>query len=242
MTGSNTIAVTGASRGIGSAIARDLAKRGFRVACLSRKGVGVEDIELPDELGERMVAFAYDATDEASIHAALNAAAEADGLRGLVNNAGIHWVKPAIEVTAADFQSMMTTNALGSFLACREAYPHLKQSRGVIVNIGSYYGHRGARENAAYAASKAAIGALTRSLAIEWARDGIRVLEVAPGLIATDLTQQFRENERFLDYVKRSVPTGAMGQPEEVGALFAEDIGFLTGETITIDGGHGMYV
>ena len=143
MNQSNTIAVTGASRGIGSAIARELASRGFRVACLSRKGKGVEDAEIDPAVQERLIAIPYEATDESSIGEALRAAAAADGLLGLVNNAGIHWIKPATEVSAADFQEMMRVNALGTFLACREAHQHLKKDGGIIVNIGSYYDRLG---------------------------------------------------------------------------------------------------
>ena len=139
MSRSNTVAVTGASRGIGSAIARELAGRGFRVACLSRKGIGVEDVEIDTAIADRLTAIPYDATDESSIREALRAAANANGLLGVVNNAGIHWSKPAVDVSAAEFQEMMRVNALGTFLACREAYPHLKGAGGIIVNIGSYY-------------------------------------------------------------------------------------------------------
>jgi len=239
---SNTVAVTGASRGIGSAVARELAGRGFRVACLSRKGKGVEDVEIDAAIKDRLIAIPFDATDEGSIREALGAAAASDGLLGIVNNAGIHWTKPAAEMSAADFQEMMRVNALGTFLACREAYPHLKENGGIIVNIGSYYDRLG--DSVAYAASKAAVGAITRCLAIEWARDNIRVHNVAPGFVATDMNRAFRKDDRFMAYVQQAVPVGKLGQPEEVArvvaAIFSERIDFLTGETIYVDGGHGI--
>jgi len=241
---SNTVAVTGASRGIGSAIARELAGRGFRVACLSRKGIGVEDTEIDAAIADRLIAIPYDATDESSIREALGTAASADGLLGIVNNAGIHWTKPAAEMPAADFQEMMRVNALGTFLACREAYPYLKKNGGIIVNMGSYYDRLGVRDSVAYAASKAAVGAITRCLAIEWARDKIRVHNVAPGFIATDMNREFRSDDRFMSYVRQAVPVGKLGQPEEVArvvaAIYSERIDFLTGETIYVDGGHGI--
>lgn len=244
MSQSNTVAVTGASRGIGSAIARELAGRGFRVACLSRKGDGVEDVELDAAIAERLTAIPYEATDERSIREALGAAAASDGLFGIANNAGIHWTKPAAEMSAAEFQEMMRVNALGTFLACREAYPHLKEKGGIIVNIGSYYDRLGVRDSAAYAASKAAVGAITRCLAIEWARDNIRVHNVAPGFIATDMNREFRTDDRFMTYVEQAVPVGKLGRPDEVArvvaAIFSERIDFLTGETIYLDGGHGI--
>ena len=244
MSQSNTVAVTGASRGIGSAIARELAGRGFRVACLSRKGDGVEDVEVDAAIQNRLIAIPFDASDERSIREALAAAAASDGLLGIVNNAGIHWTKPAAEMSAADFQEMMRVNALGTFLACREAYPYLKENGGIIVNIGSYYDRLGVRDSAAYAASKAAVGAITRCLAIEWARDNIRVHNVAPGFIATDMNREFRSDDRFMTYVEHAVPVGKLGRPEEiariVAAIFTERIDFLTGETIYVDGGHGI--
>jgi len=241
---SNTVAVTGASRGIGSAIARELAGRGFRVACLSRKGEGVEDVEIDAAIRKRLIAISYEATDEGSIRKALGAAAASDGLLGIVTNAGIHWTKPAAEMSTADFQEMMRVNALGTFLACREAYPHLKENGGIIVNIGSYYDRLGVRDSVAYAASKAAVGAITRCLAIEWARDNIRVHNVAPGFIATDMNREFRTDDRFMTYVEQAVPVGKLGRPDEVArvvaAIFSERIDFLTGETIYVDGGHGI--
>jgi NAD(P)-dependent dehydrogenase (short-subunit alcohol dehydrogenase family) len=244
MNRSNTVAVTGASRGIGSAVARELAARGFRVACMSRKGAGIEDAEIEAAVRERLTAVPYEATDEASIRAALNAAAAEDGLLGIVNNAGIHWSKPASEVTADDFLEMMRVNALGTFLACREVYAYLKEAGGIIVNIGSYYDRLGVRDSAAYAASKAAVGAITRCLAIEWARDNIRVHNVAPGIIATDMNRDFRDDEGFRTYVRRDVPVGRLGEPSEVArvvaAIFSERIDFLSGETIYVDGGHGI--
>jgi NAD(P)-dependent dehydrogenase (short-subunit alcohol dehydrogenase family) len=238
------VAVTGASRGIGSAIARELAGRGFRVACLSRKGIGVEDVEIGAAIADRLTAIPYEASDEGSIREALGAAAGADGLLGIVNNAGIHWTKPAAAVSAAEFEEMMRVNALGTFLACREAHPYLKENGGIIVNIGSYYDRLGVRDSAVYAASKAAIGAITRCLAIEWARDNIRVHNVAPGFVATDINREFRKDDRFMSYVRQAVPVGKLGQPEEVArvvaTIFSERIDFLTGETIYVDGGHGI--
>ncbi len=240
------IAVTGASRGIGAAIARELAGRGFRVACLSRKGLGIEEGAVNEALAARLTCHRCDVTDEAAIRRALQSVAdEGGGLAGLVNNAGVHQEGPSEAFSAADFQRLMTTNALGTFIACREAYPHLKAAGGgTIVNIGSFYDRLGIRGNAAYCASKAAIGALTRCLAVDWAREGIRVIDVAPGYIATDLNRAYRGDERFENYLRRSIPVGRAGEAAEVarlvGAVFAADIPFLTGETIYLDGGQGI--
>ena len=138
----------------------------------------------------------------------------------------------------------MRLNASAVLVACREAYPYLRKSgEGLIVNIGSFFDRLAVSENLAYCASKAAVGAMTRCFASEWAKDGIRVLDVAPGYIETDLNRDFLANEKVRSWLKRRVPVGRPGSADEVarlvGALFSEKIGFLTGETIYIDGGQG---
>ena len=127
---------------------------------------------------------------------------------------------------------------------CREAYPHLKETGdSLIVNIGSFFDKLAVAENLAYCASKAAVGAITRCLASEWAKDGIKVLDIAPGYIETELNRDFLANEKVRSWLKRRVPMGRPGTANEVarlvGALYSEKIGFLTGETIYMDGGQG---
>ena len=129
-------------------------------------------------------------------------------------------------------------------IGCREIHPHLlAQGGGLIVNMGSFFDKIGAKEQLAYCASKAAIGAMTRVLAVEWARDGISVVNVAPGYIETELTPMW-EDEQALAWLRKRVPMKRGGQPEEVarliGALFSEGIAFLTGETIYLDGAHAL--
>ncbi|WP_416139196.1 SDR family NAD(P)-dependent oxidoreductase [Halomonas sp. HK25] len=246
MTDTSAIVVTGTSRGIGSAIARALAEAGFSVACLSRKGKGVEDVATEGEAAERLHAYAADVTDLASIKDAL-ARVQADfgGIRGLVNNAGIQKDGPSAEFSTEDFMEVLGTNVMSAFQVSREAYPYLRErDSSLIVNIGSFYDRLGVPLNTAYCASKAAVGAITRCLAVEWAREHIRVLNVAPGFIATDLNREYLEQERFQKYLRRRVPVGRPGAAEEIGAvvrsLFTTEIGFLTGETIYVDGAQGI--
>jgi NAD(P)-dependent dehydrogenase (short-subunit alcohol dehydrogenase family) len=228
------IAVTGASRGIGAAITADLVRRGARVAALSRSGTA-----------EHGTGFVCDVTDEGAVEAVLGKLARDGGLRGLVNNAGSHTAAPSASLSSAGFDKVMQTNATSVFAASRSAYPHLKAAGGgLIVNIGSFFDRIGVSENLAYAASKAAVGAITRCLAVEWAGDGIRVIDVAPGYIETDLNRDFLAKERVQGWLRQRVPLKRAGRPEEVGrlvgALFCEDIPFLTGETIYLDGGQGV--
>jgi len=190
VTTNKTIVVTGASRGIGAVIALELASRGYTVGCLTRKGAGPE-VDVPAALATRFVNAKCDVTDEASVKQALGViATKAGAINGIVNNAGIHLDAPSDKLTLDVYNRVMSTNATAVFTACREAYPHLvKAGGGIIVNIGSFFDKIGVKRNVAYCASKAAVGAITRCLAVEWASKGIRVLDVAPGYIETDLNR-----------------------------------------------------
>lgn len=226
--------VTGGSKGIGLAIAQELVNRGRRVVCLSRSGNG--------SAGQQM---ACDMTDEAAVRASIAKIAELGPIAGLVNNAGVHIGGAAAELTVKDFNRTMALNATAVMVAARETFPFLRQSGGgVIVNIGSFFDKIGAPNNLAYCASKAAVGAMTRVMAVEWARYGIRVLDVAPGYIETDLNREFLAREKVQAWMKSRIPVGRVGRPEDVASLVAvlltENISYLTGETIYIDGAQGV--
>lgn len=243
MADAKVVAVTGASRGIGAAIVVELARRGFTVGCLSRKGRGPEQ-DVPAALAARLVNVACDVNDEASVRAALAAlVARAGRLDGLVNNAGIHLDGRSAAFETAKFDEVMDTNARAVFVACREAYPHLEREGGTIINIGSFFDKLGVKRNLAYCASKAAVGAITRCLAVEWAAKHIRVLNVAPGYIETDLNREAMRGA-LRPFLESRVPVGRAGTAEEVArlvaSLLAEDIAYLTGETLYIDGAQGM--
>ncbi|MSO92846.1 MAG: SDR family oxidoreductase [Rhodospirillales bacterium] len=240
------IAVTGASRGIGAAIALELARRGYVVGCLTRKGRGVEQGKIDSAIKGRLLNVACDVTDEASIAGALDQVSRrTGGLRGLVNNAGIHIEGESATLPTATYEEVMRVNATAAFVASREAHRHLAAAGGgLIVNIGSYFDKVGVKGTLAYCTSKAAVGAITRCLAVEWARDNIAVVDVAPGYVETDLNREFLRSDRGRTAVERRVPMRRAGQPEEVArlvaALFGEDIKFLTGETIYLDGAQGI--
>jgi len=229
-----TVVVTGASRGIGAAVARALEAAGHSVVGLSRSGRSAAGRGV-----------ACDVTDEAALAAAIReAAASGPPLAGLVNNAGAHTASPSASLPTAEFEAVMRLDATAVMVACREAHPHLKAAGGgTIVTIGSFFDRLGVPGSLAYCAAKAAVGAMTRVLASGWAADGIRVLNVAPGYIETDLNRDFLADPKVRAWIARRVPLGRAGAPEEVGRLvallFDPGIGFLTGETITIDGGQG---
>ncbi|WP_108262412.1 SDR family NAD(P)-dependent oxidoreductase [Mangrovicoccus ximenensis] len=227
------IIVTGASKGIGAAIAAELDSRGWQVVCLSRSGAA--------EVGH---GIACDMTDEAAVKSAMAEAAARGPVAGLVNNAGVHIGGPIASLTTEDFDRTFALNTTAVMVAAREAYPHLRENGGTIVNIGSFFDKLGVPDNLAYCGSKAAVAAMTRCMAVEWAKDGIRVMNVAPGYIETDLNRDFLAREKVKAWMASRIPTGAPGQPGDVArlvaALFGEAIGFLTGETIYIDGAQGM--
>lgn len=227
------IIVTGASKGIGAAIAAELDRRGIPVVCLSRSGTG--------GVGHQI---ACDMTDEASVRGAIRAAAARGRIAGLVNNAGVHIGGPIAALTVNSLEDTMALNVTAVMVAAREVYPHLRVNGGIIVNIGSFFDKLGVPDNLAYCASKAAVAAMTRCMAVEWAKDGIRAINVAPGYIETDLNQDYLAREKVRAWMKGRIPTGGPGKADDVArlvaALMSEAIPFLTGETIYIDGAQGM--
>jgi NAD(P)-dependent dehydrogenase (short-subunit alcohol dehydrogenase family) len=241
-----TVIVTGASRGIGASIASELAAGGFHVACLSRSGDLPETVDLDSQVRKRMTAVRCDITDAASVRDVFDSLPTVLGqpVVGLVNNAGIHLQGPSASFARADFDRVMSTNTTALLVASQAAYQHLcAAGHSLIVNIGSFYDKLGVKGNVAYCASKAAVGAMTRCLAVEWARNGIRVLNVAPGYIETDLNREELNEAALQGFLRKRIPMGGPGQPDDIGRLVAMLYqlpgSFLTGETIYVDGGQG---
>ena len=230
------IIVTGASKGLGAATARALDEAGYEVVGLSRSGT------CPAGRG-----IVCDMTDEAAVKAVFaELAGDPTPMAGLVNNAGAHGQSASAEIDIADYERVMTLNATAVVVASREAYPLLKSAGGgLIVNMGSVFDKLGVREHLAYCVSKAAVGAITRCLAVEWAEDGISVVNVAPGYVETDFNRDFMRRDAVRRWLERRIPAGRTGTPEEVAglvaALFDMRSPYLTGETIYLDGGHGMH-
>lgn len=240
------IVVTGASRGIGAAIARALAGAGFTVGCVSRSGDVPAISEAEPPLRSRMVSLRADVTDLAAVKAVLDEFAERVGsLTGIVNNAGIHLEARSEQMPREQWETVMSSNALATVLCCQAAYPHLvKAGGGLIVNIGSFFDKLGVKRNLAYCASKAAVGAVTRVLAVEWAHAGIRVIDVAPGYVLTDLNREALTQGPLTAYLERRIPVGRPASAEEIGAfvtmLYSAGAAFLNGETIYMDGGQSI--
>lgn len=244
----DTIIVTGASRGIGAAIALSLARAGYQVACLSRSGdmprLGAAGAAA--DVLARCFAISCDVTSESGVKEAFAKAGEGRRIVGLVNNAGIHLEGPSREFSLAQYQQVFATNATSVFVGCQQAYPHLLAAGGgIIVNIGSFFDKMGVKQNLAYCASKAAVGAITRCLGVEWANKNIRVIDVAPGYIVTDLNRDsLGKGSPLRDYLEKRIPGKEPGTAEDVAelvaAMFSPASRFLNGETIYVDGAQGV--
>jgi NAD(P)-dependent dehydrogenase (short-subunit alcohol dehydrogenase family) len=236
---SGGIIVTGASSGIGAATAAALAERGHFVGCFSRRG------SIPDGAKGRLAGYTCDVTDPRQVKMVIEAfVQQAGAVVGLVNNAGMHKEGPSADVLLDDVRALLELNFISALSVSQQTYPYLKAQGGLIVNVGSFYDHLGVRGNLAYAASKAALASMTRTLAVEWARDNIQVLNVAPGYILTELNRDWFDDPRNRGAVVRRIPARQIGQPEDVArliaGLFESRSAFLTGTTVYIDGGQGI--
>ena len=237
--------VTGASRGIGRAVALAFGAAGAAVACCARSAEQIEATAAAvSGHGGRARGFPLDVTRRNEIDAVVADIGAALGpIDILVNNAGITLDKRSVEVTDAEWDDVLATNLTSTFTLARAVAPGMmEQRRGKIINIGSMYGKIGVPRYAAYCASKAAVEALTRSLAVEWARHGIQVNCLAPGYVNTDIPREAMADEKLRTLFLSRVPARRIGEPEEVATLAvylastASD--FMTGQTVYLDGGQ----
>jgi len=240
-----TAIVTGAGRGIGRAMAVALAGAGADVALAARSkdqlDAAAADITA---LGRRAIAVPTDVTDAAAVQALVDATvSQLGGLDILVNNSGVIDSSPLLEQDTEVWDRIMDTNVRGTYLATRAAGAYMvAQGAGKIINVASNFAFKGVANHAAYCASKAAVVSFTRSMAVEWARNGVQVNALAPGYFATDLNAELRADPDALAKVLRAVPARRMGEPEELAAwlllLAGPASDFMTGETIVVDGGQ----
>jgi len=234
--------VTGASGGLGLYFAELLARNGVSVALAARRKEALDEaVARIRSAGGDARALPMDVSDGTSVAAAF--AQAPDGFDILINNAGIAGAVPALDLDEAGWDQVLDVNLKGSFLVAQAAARALKQAGrgGAIVNIASVLGLRVAGNVSAYAASKAGIIQLTKALALEWARHGIRVNALCPGYIETEMNTAFFASEAGQGMVRR-IPQRRLGKPEELAGallLLASDAGsYMTGSTIEVDGGH----
>jgi 2-deoxy-D-gluconate 3-dehydrogenase len=238
--------VTGAGRGIGYAIAQALGGAGATVACAARSLDQVEAAAAAIRArGGSARAFRLDVTRAADIATQVEAITQALGpIDVLVNNAGINLQKRSLELTDEEWERILATNLTSMFRLARAVAPSMiARGAGKIINVGSMWGRVGVPQFLAYSVSKAGVDALTRSLAVEWARHGIRVNCLAPGYIRTDFSVDAMTDEQTRALILSRIPLRRLGEPDEVGSLAvylaspASD--FMTGQIIYLDGGQG---
>ena len=239
--GGKTALVTGASSGLGEHFARTLARAGAEVVVAARRldrlHALVESIESEGGLAR---AVAMDVAEPDSLTKAF---AGLSGLDIVINNAGVTLTKTALEHDLTDWNRVLGTNLTGAFFVAQAAAKamSLRAGGGSIVNIASILGLRQASQLAAYSVSKAGLVQMTKALALEWARHGVRVNALCPGYISTELNEAFWQTEAGQALVRR-IPQRRLGTPEDLDGpllLLASDASrFMTGVEIVVDGGH----
>ena len=233
---SRVVLVTGGNRGIGLSIARAFAAAGDRVAITHRSAAPTD--------ADGLLCVPCDVTDDAQVDAAFTRIEEELGpVEVLVSNAGMTNDKLTMRMSEDDFTSVLDANLTGGFRVAKRAVPKMMRARwGRIVFIGSVVGTIGQAGQANYAASKAGLVGLARSLAREFASRNVTVNVVAPGPIATDMFDAVDEAMR--ETITGAVPLGRLGEPDEIAAtvqfLASDGAGYITGAVLPVDGGLGM--
>ncbi len=236
--------VTGASRGLGKAIALSLAGEGAQMALVARDVGQLEAVAAECRAkGAKAVVFPADLSREEEIERLRDQVQASCGrVDILVNNAGMNIRKPLVEFTLDEWRQVIDTNLTSVFLMCRAFIPLMKgRGWGRILNLTSMMSHVALPGRTAYCASKAGLLGLTRALALELAADGITVVGISPGPIATEMNAPLLNNPEAMRQFTDSIPLGRWGKPEEVGQLAlylcSDAAGFITGADILLDGG-----
>ncbi|MCC5810897.1 MAG: SDR family oxidoreductase [Ectothiorhodospiraceae bacterium] len=226
--------VTGGSRGMGLATARIATARGDRVAVLARN---IDVSGLSEAIGEEGVVLHADVSNPESVTRAVTTVVERwGGVDVLVNNAGLHRGGRAADLPLEDWQAVLDTNLSGPLYCVRAVLPHMPEG-GSIVNVGAVVGFRGFPGDSAYGASKAGLAGLTRVLAMELARQKLRVNLVVPGLVLTEMVAEL--DDRARERLIAKIPLRRMGSEEEIAEViwWVAGSSYMTGAVIPTDGG-----
>jgi len=236
--------VTGSGRGIGKSTVLELAKEGAKVV--------VSDIDIKEcqnvcdeikKIGSDAIAVKCDISKKSDVDAMIKKTMQKfQKIDILINNAGVVLTKPFVEMTEKDWDFVLDINLKGVFLCTNAVVKQMiKQKSGKIISVASIAGEVGFMNTSAYCASKAGIINLTRELALELSPHNINVNAIAPGVIATKMTEDMLKDKKTKEVLLASTPLGRVGQPEEIGKavvfLASDDSNFITGHTLVVDGG-----
>jgi NAD(P)-dependent dehydrogenase (short-subunit alcohol dehydrogenase family) len=243
LSGKNAL-ITGASKGLGKAMALALANAGAHVALVSRDSAKLTAVkEEIEALGGRAQVFVADVTNEQQIdQLETEVVAKLGKVQILINNAGINIRKNLVDFSLAEWQSVVDTNLTSVFLMCRRFVPHmLGTGYGRVLNMTSIMSHISLPQRSAYSSSKAAVLGLIRALAQEVAPEGITVNGISPGPFGTEMNQAIMQNPELNAQFLANIPAGRWGKVEDIGSLAcflcSEASSFITGTDIVIDGG-----
>ena len=232
------IVVTGGTRGIGKAIVYELAKKDVHII-LNYKSSDEKAKLIKEDLGNKVEVFKADISKREEVRNLIKFSLDKFGkIDVLINNAGIAQEKMFIDITEEDWNNMLQTNLTSAFYTIQEVLPNMIHNKsGCIINISSIWGITGASCEVHYSVSKAGIDALTKSLAKELGPSNIRVNSVAPGIIETDMTNDYNEEE--LEEIKSKIPLEKIGKPEDIAkcVYWLVDDNYTTGQIISPNGG-----
>lgn len=241
MTKTKTVIITGAGSGIGEAAARRFSEDGWNVVLNGRTREKLEKVagDLP---GERTLVIDGDVSNKNDAAHLISETVDRFGaLDCLINNAGVAEMGRPGELALEDFEKIMSVNVTGIFNTVTEAVPHLKEAKGSIVNTSSVSGIGGDWKMFGYNTSKGAVTNMTRAMALDLGKHGVRVNAVAPSVTRTSMSEGIREDERKMEMVKNRIPMKRAAEPEEVASVMAflagPDAGFVSGVILPVDGG-----
>jgi 2-deoxy-D-gluconate 3-dehydrogenase len=242
LTGKNAL-VTGSSRGMGAAMAIALAQAGANVALHGSQSVPDEVRKSVEKTGVRHVALTLDLTDSNQASGLIEKTITSLGsIDILVNNAGITRRAPAVDYPTADWDDVLSTNLTSVFRLCQSAgRAMLAQRSGKIINVASLLSFQGGITVPAYAAAKGGVAQLTKALANEWAAHGVQVNAIAPGYMATDLTEALQTDATRSRQILERIPAARWGKPQDVAGavvfLASPASDYISGHVLAIDGG-----
>ena len=234
--------ITGASRGLGKAMAKGLAQQGAHVIITDILDISEAESEIK-QYDEQVMGLTVDVTNATDIQNMVKKTLKQfDSIDILINNAGILKTNDAEDFSEEDWKKVIDVNLTGQFLCARMVGKQMiKQGSGKIINISSIAGLGGYASSVAYSASKAGVISLTKTLAVEWGKHGINVNAICPGVFATDMTDDYLKSEEFQKMIKSEVPLSRYAKPDElIGTivyLSSDAANYVTGHALVIDGG-----